>query len=89
MNHLLPAETAIELDAFRFAKIASVTSGNRLAASVAGFHLWLGGGVALWLHSRRHSALRFTFPACRPQTEAIQERFDHALALSKLTQHIE
>jgi len=25
----------------------------------------------------------------RPPTEAIQERFDHALTLSKLTQHIE
>ena len=33
--------------------------------------------------------LRSTCPARRPQTEAKQERFDHAFVLSKLTQRIE
>jgi hypothetical protein len=33
--------------------------------------------------------LRFTSSARRPQTEAVQERFDHAFVLSKLTQRIE
>jgi hypothetical protein len=52
---------------FRFAKNALVTSGHwRIAATAAGFRLWLGGGVAL----RLLSALRSTFPARQPQTEA-------------------
>jgi hypothetical protein len=33
--------------------------------------------------------LRFTFPARRPQTEAVLESFNHAFVLSKFTQPIE
>jgi hypothetical protein len=46
-----------------------------LAATAAGFRLRFGGSVALRLRSRRLSALRSTFPARRPQTEARQSAF--------------
>jgi len=48
---------------------ALVTSGNGLAASAAGFRLWLGGGVVLRLRSRRLSARTALFPLAnrRPQ----------------------
>jgi len=54
---------------FRFAKIALVTSGNRLAATTAGFRLRLGGGVALRLRSRRLSTCAALSPlaARRPK----------------------
>ena len=63
--------------------------GDELAATAAGFRLRPSGGVALRLRSSRLSACAPLFPLARPQTEAVQERFDHAFVLSKLTQRIE
>ncbi len=70
---------------------ALVTSGNSAAANAAGFRLRPGGGPFRSGSNSRCAPLRLrsTFPARRPQTEAKQERFDHAFVLSKLTQRIE
>jgi hypothetical protein len=62
---------------------ALVTSGKGLAASAAGFRLWLGGGIALPASFQPSLRLRCTSFAHRPQTEAVEEESRRAFVLGK------